>query len=300
MHYPKGIICPLATPLDAAENLDLAALHRLLDRSLPDLDAVFVLGSSGEFAALQEPTARQIVDATLDYVNGRAPVYVGISDTGTARVMENLKRVAHGGATAAVATSPYYYPLTDQEALIRHFTRIADASALPLILYNIPQNTHIHLTPASVQRLAQHPNIIGLKDSWGDMILFQEFLSAQNDNFAVLQGREQLAAACLWLGAAGIVSTVANFAPALLQQIVAAVRAGNHAQALVAQQAVTDLATVFDQGYWLAAMKTVLLELGMGTGRMAQPFPDCTPEQRMNIRQILKRAGVLRMEQTHG
>ncbi len=297
MHFPKGIICPLATPLDSEENLDLATLHQLLDYIIPSLDAVFVLGSSGEFAALKEQTARQIVDATLDYVNGRLPVYVGIADTSTARVIENLQRVAGGGATAVVATSPYYYPLADQASLLNHFTRIADASELPLILYNIPQNTHIHLTPTSVQRLAQHPNIIGIKDSWGDMILFQEFLRAQSDKFAVLQGREQLAAASLWLDATGIVSTVANFAPEMLQQIVSVVRAGNRAEALVAQRQVTDLARVFDQGYWLAAMKTVLLELGIGAGRMAQPFPDCTPEQRRTIRQILKQAGFLGMEQ---
>ncbi|CAG0956006.1 4-hydroxy-tetrahydrodipicolinate synthase [Anaerolineae bacterium] len=296
MHFPKGIICPLATPLDSGENLDLLTLRQLLDRILPGLDAVFVLGSSGEFAALKEQTARQIVDATLEYVNGRVPVYVGIADTSTARVIENLQRVARGGATAVVATSPYYYPLTDQASLINHFTRIADASELPLILYNIPQNTHIHLTPASVHQLAHHPNIIGMKDSWGDMILFQEFLHAQSNKFAVLQGREQLAAASLWLGAVGIVSTVGNFAPEMLQRIVSAVRAGNHAEALVVQHQVTDLARVFDQGYWLAAMKTVLLEIGIGTGRMAQPFPDCTPEQRRTIHQILKQAGLLKME----
>ena len=300
MHFPKGIICPLATPLDCEENLDLTTLHQSLDYILPSLDAVFVLGSSGEFAALREQTARQIVDATLDYVNGRLPVYVGIADVSTARAIEHLHRVARGGVTAVVATSPFYYPLTDQASLINHFARIADASELPLILYNIPQNTHIHLAPASAQRLAQHPNIIGLKDSWGDMILFQEFLKAQSDKFAVLQGREQLAAASLWLGATGSVSTLANFAPEMLQQIVSAVRAGNQAKALVAQRQVTDLARVFEQGYWLAALKTVLLELGIGTGRMAQPFPNCTPEQRRTIHWILKQAGLLGMEQTRG
>jgi dihydrodipicolinate synthase/N-acetylneuraminate lyase len=299
MLSPHGIICPLATPLDAEENLDKPILHRLLDHILPDLDAVFVLGSSGEFAVLKEQTAQQIVAATLDYVNGRVPVYVGIGDTSTARTIENLKCVVRNGATAVVATSPYYYPLTDQESLVSYFTQIAEVSELPLILYNIPQNTHIHLAPASVQRLAQHPNIIGMKDSWGDMILFQEFLAARSEKFAILQGREQLAAASLWLGGDGIVSTIGNFAPAMLQRIVGAVRAGDQTESRAAQHAVTDLARVFDQGYWLAAMKTVLLEMGMGTGRMAQPFPESTPEQRRCIQQILQEHGLVTKERTN-
>lgn len=296
MLSPHGIICPLATPLDAEENLDRSTLHRLLDYILPDLDAVFVLGSSGEFAVLKEQTARQVVDVTLDHVNGRVPVYVGIGDTSTARTIENLKRVARNGATAVVATSPYYYPLTDQESLVSYFTQIAEASARPLILYNIPQNTHIHLSLASVQRLSQHPNIIGMKDSWGDMILFQEFLAARSEKFAILQGREQLAAASLWLGGDGIVSTIGNFAPAMLQRIVRAVRAGDQIESLAAQRAVTDLAKVFDQGYWLAAMKTILKEMGLGTGHMAEPFPESTPDQRVQIRAILQAAGLICVE----
>lgn len=300
MSLPHGIICPIATPLDAEERIEVDTLHRLIDRVLPDLNGIFVMGSSGEFAVLKEETAQQMTDATLDYVNGRIPVYVGISDTGTARALGNLKRITRSGAAAVVATSPYYYPLSDQVALVRHFSMLADTSELPLILYNIPQNTAIHLAPASVQQLALHPNIIGMKDSWGDMILFQEFLTERSDKFALLQGREQLAATSLWLGADGIVSSLSNFAPGMLQKIVTAVRAGDRNESLQAQRAVTELAYLFDQGYWLAAMKTVLLELGIGNGRMAQPFPECTPEQRSHIRQILNKYHLIGTEGSHG
>lgn len=293
MHIPKGIICPLATPLDDEERVDVVTLRRLLDRILSEVDAIFVIGSSGEFPLLREAVTQQVVDATLEHVNGRIPVYVGVADAGTARVIDNLKRVARRGATAVVATSPFYYPISEQKALVDHFIRIAEASELPLILYNIPQNTGIHLAPESVQKLAQHANIIGIKDSWGDMILFQEFLRARSEKFAVLQGREQLAAACLWLGCDGLVSTLANFAPQMLRRILTAVQAGDREGALAAQRAVTDLAQIFSQGYWLVAMKAALAELGLGTGRLAAPLPEPTPEQRRRIRELLRSANLL-------
>jgi 4-hydroxy-tetrahydrodipicolinate synthase len=293
-----GIVCPLATPLDDNEQLDVSALHTLLDRIMPDLDGIFPLGSSGEFAALTERTADHLLDEVVSYVGGRMPVYVGIGETGTTRARDSLKRLARPGVDYVVACTSYYYPLTDQEAVAAHFLTLADASPVPLVLYNIPQNTATHIAPATAARLAEHPNIAGMKDSWGDMFLHQEFLALRNDNFGVMQGREQLAAASLWLGGDGIISALANFAPALLQQVAAAVREGDHERSLEVQRSITELARVFDQGYWLSALKAVLAELGIGTGRLATPLPACSPAQRERIRQILQQAQLLEGAQT--
>jgi 4-hydroxy-tetrahydrodipicolinate synthase len=289
----RGIICPLATPLDSDEGLDVAALHRLLDHILPHLDGVFALGSSGEFAMLTERVAEQLVDEVVGHVAGSVPVFVGVGDTGTVRALANLKRMAHAGVDYIVACSSYYYPIIDQDALARHFLTIADASPLPVVLYNIPQNTASPLAPATVARLSEHPNIVGMKDSWGDMMLHQEFLALRSSAFHVMQGREQLAAVSLWLGGDGVISGLANVAPALLQQIATGVREGDSAKAQQAQRAATTLAQVFEQGYWLSALKVVLAELGISTDRTAAPLPPCTPEQRANIRRILRAANLL-------
>lgn len=288
-----GIICPLATPLDDAEGVDVGALHRLLDRILPDLDGVFALGSSGEFALLTERVADHLVDEVVSQVGGRVPVFVGVGDTGTVRALANLKRMERAGVDYIVACSSFYYPITDQDALARHFLTIADASPLPVVLYNIPQNTASPLSPATAALLSEHPNIVGMKDSWGDMMLHQEFLSLRSSSFHVLQGREQLAAVSLWLGGDGVISALSNFAPALLQQIAAGVREGDSARAQGAQRAATTLARVFDQGYWLSALKVVLAELGTGTGRAATPLPQCTIDQRASIRRILQASNLL-------
>lgn len=293
-----GIVCPLATPLGEDEQLDVPALHRLLDRIMPDLDGVFPLGSSGEFALLTPSTAERLVDEVVSYVGGRMPVYVGIGAPGTTLALDNLKRLARPGVDYVVACTPFYYPLTDQGSVAAHFLALADASPVPLVLYNIPQNTATHIAPATAARLAEHPNIVGMKDSWGDMFLHQEFLALRSDTFQVLQGREQLAAASLWLGGDGVISALANFAPGLLQEMASAVREGDHARALEVQRTVTELARVFDQGYWLSALKATLAALRIGSGRLARPLPECTDAQREKIGLLLRQANLLEGAQT--
>lgn len=290
---PGGMICPLAVPLDDDENLDIVGLRRLLDYVLPEVDGIFVLGSTGEFAHLTERVAEQVVEVALEYVNGKVPFYVGVSEAGTRRAVELLRRAQRPGVDFVVACSSYYYAFNNQSALKEHFVRIADASPVPVILYNIPQNTAMNLTPASVQELAGHPNIVGLKDSWGDLFQFQEFLSIRPEGFVVMQGREQLAAISLWAGADGIVSALPNIAPKMLPRLAKAVRENNREAALAAQREVTRIAQIFDQGHWLSGLKAALRELGIGNGKAAQPIPVCTSEQITTIRQLLAEAQLI-------
>jgi dihydrodipicolinate synthase/N-acetylneuraminate lyase len=290
---PGGIICPLASPLLDDESLDVKGLRRLIETILPDLDGIFVLGSSGEFAMLSDEEADKAVSETVEIVAGRLPVYVGCSDAGTKRAISKLKRARHEGVGYVVATSSYYYTVTNQDAMFEHFTRIAEASPLPVILYNIPQNTGVNLQPATVRRLAQHPNVVGIKDSTGDMFQFQELLALKRDDFIVMQGREQLAAASLWLGADGIVSALPNIAPHFFRLLTDAVAAGDKESALGLQRSITQLAEIFDQGYWVSGLKAALFELGIGNGSPAQPIPRCHPDQFELIRRLLGKFDLL-------
>ena len=290
---PAGLVCPIATPLTENETLDVPAYQRLLDSIVNDLDGILVLGTTGEFALLRNEVAVHTVQVTTERVNGRIPVYVGIGDTGTQRVLEKLNFISETGADYGLVTSPYYYSVSDEESLARHFLTIADAAAVPILIYNIPQHTHVNLTPRLVSRLADHPNIVGLKDSWGDFFQFQEFLDLRNDNFSVFMGPEQLAAASLWLGADGIVSALSNFVPGLLQRLVADVRAGDQLQARATQQTITNLAALFQYGSVSSALKVVLSEMGICTDRVASPLPPCTAEQKEAIRNILQKEHVI-------
>ena len=289
VRLPQGIVCPLATPLNDDERLDQPALGRLLDFILPDVDGLLVLGSSGEFSLLRPEVSEQVIEAVVAHVDDRVPVYVGIGDTGTERTLSNMKRISQPGVECVVATSSYYYPVNDQLAMQRHFLTLADAARVPLILYNIPQNTASNLTPDSVAVLAEHPNVVGIKDSWGDMFQFQEFLAVRPPGFPVLQGREQLAAVSLWLGADGIISALSNIAPRLLQQVKDAVKSGESQAATRAQREVTRVASLFDQGYWLSALKVAIAELGFGSGRAARPIPELSAEQVARVRALVPR-----------
>ena len=239
------VICPIVTLLDDREELDVPSFRRLIEHLLPFVDGLFVLGSSGEFATLRSRVKSQAVRELVGCVGGRVPVYAGIGDTGTARALDNLAEYVELGVDAVVACAPYYFAAPDQAALARHFTDIADRSTVPVVLYNIPQYTGNSLEPATLQDLAQHPSIAGLKDSSADLILFQKFLAARGPNFRVFQGSEYLGAASLWLGADGIVSSLVNVAPELFRRLAAAVHAGDRDLALELQRQVTAAGRVF-------------------------------------------------------
>lgn len=285
---PAGVICPLATPLTDDETTDEGVLRRLVDHLVPDLDGLLVLGSSAEYALLRPEVAEAVVDIALDQVAGRVPVYVGIGDTGTSRAVANATRLWRPGVAAFAVTSGFYYPSADQSSLVRHFTEVSANVGAPVLLYNIPQNTAGNLDASSFARLADHDNIIGIKDSWGDFIQFQAYLDSAPDDFAVLQGREELTAAARWMGGAGVVSALANVAPRLLRAVIEAVDRADVAGARRAQHAVDRAAQLFATGHWLTSLKAAIAELGFGTGRSARPLPEAGPDQLRRIRDILQ------------
>lgn len=285
---PGGIVCPLVTPLTADGHLEERVFRALIDALVPDLDGLFVLGSSGELTWLPDDVAQRVALVAVDQVGGRIPVYVGVGDTGLSRTLARAERLAAAGADYVVVAAPFYYHVAEEASLIQHFVAVADEAAAPVVLYNIPQNTHLPLAPSVVGRLAEHENIVGLKDSAGDWFVFERFLALRTDGFSVLQGREQLAAISLWSGADGVISGMANFAPRLLRDLAASVRDERPRREILALQArVGELAGVFEQGNWLAGLKVTLEALGWDVGKPGAPIPPYDAEQRRVVRDIV-------------
>ncbi len=292
---PTGIVCPLVTPLTADGRLDEPVFRDLIEALVPDLDGLFVLGSSGELAWLPDDVALRVARVAVDHVGGRIPVYVGIGDTGLSRTLARSDRLADAGADYLVVAAPLYYPVAPEARIVEYFVSVADRAAAPILLYNIPQNTHLPLAPSAVRELARHPAIVGIKDSAGDWFAFEQFLALRSDGFSVMQGREGLAAISLWSGADGLISGMANFAPRLLQGLAASVHDERpRTETFSLQATVGELAAVFDQGYWLAGLKATLQACGWDVGEPGPPMPSCDADQRRVIDDIVAAHGMQR------
>jgi dihydrodipicolinate synthase/N-acetylneuraminate lyase len=285
---PGGIVCPLVTPLTPDGSLDEGVLRALIDALVPRLDGLFVLGSSGELTWLRDDVALRVAEVAVDQVAGRIPVYVGVGDTGLDRTLARADRLAIDGVDYLVVTTPFYYRVGSESHLVDYFATVAERVAAPVVLYNIPQNTRLPISPLVVRTLAAHPRIVGIKDSAGDWFAFEEFLAQRADDFSVMQGREELAAISFWSGADGLISAMANIAPYLLQQLAASIREQRpRADSLALQAEVGSLAAVFAQGEWLAGLKYALRALGWDVGEPSRPIPPCDAPQGQAVDRIL-------------
>jgi 4-hydroxy-tetrahydrodipicolinate synthase len=293
---PRGVVCPLATPLDPDGSFNAAAFERHFDAIVADVDGVFVLGSSGEHPWLPVDVTAEVAAVAAARIPDHVPLYRGIGEASTMRTLRQLDSADDRRVDFFVVTPPTYFPLSTDGAVIRHFVTIAEAAPRPVLLYNIPALAGNTISPSAVAELANHPNIAGIKDSAGDFVAFQDILRARSSTFAVLQGREQLLAASVLLGADGVVSSMANFAPRLLRALASAVTTGVVDDVRHLQGAINRLATLFDRGFWLCALKAALDECGFEVGAPSAPLPPVGAAQRREIARLLaeaRRAGWL-------
>lgn len=263
-----GVIVPMITPLTAEREIDEPAIGRLVAHLLAGgVAGIFALGSSGEGPWLTATQRRQVVEATARAGGGRVPVLAGVLAPGAGGAIEDAQAAAAAGADAVVVTTPYYFA-ADEATQLRHIEAVAAASALPVVLYNIPQMTHCPLDPAAVQRLAALPNIPAIKDSAGDWATFERFLAVRGayPRFRVLQGAEPQAARALLAGADGIVPGLGNLVPDRFARMVTCARSGDGAGALALQAEVDTLWELHQQGFWLVCLKYAAALLGFGSG----------------------------------
>ena len=229
----KGIIVPLLTPIRADETPDLSQMKRLTEYVLDGgVDALFVNGTSGEFARFTVGERFALVEATVGAARGRAPVITGISDCGSRMVAENAKRALDSGAEAVVTTLPYYFPMrsaTEQRLFIEH---VLDRSKLPVLLYNIPVVVGCSIDPEVLETLAGHPNLYGIKDTGGDIAYLSMLIRRFSDRMRVYVGDERLSLDGMRLGASGLVPSLANAFPRLLSQMWHAFSCGDEATCL--------------------------------------------------------------------
>ena len=229
----KGSIVALLTPMRADGSLDVPAWRRLLQwQCAQGSDAVVVGGTTGESATLSLDELGELVQTAADTVAGRIPIVAGIGGPDTRRAVRTLKAVAECGADAALAVTPYYNR-PPQRGMVTHFRSLADTDSLPLILYNVPGRTGSDLLPASVAQLADHDNIIGIKEASTAGGRLDALLAlARQYEFRVFSGDDPTACASMLAGAHGAVTVAGNVFPACYSRLCRAAVAGGRETAL--------------------------------------------------------------------
>src|SRR6516162_1167685 len=226
----RGIIPPVATPMQANEDLDLPRLKWFLDHLITSgVHGVFVLGTNSEFYAMDEKEKQQVIATAVEHVNGRVPVYAG-TGAETTREAVRLTKMAEKEVANGVSVITPYFVLPNQQEIYDHYRRIAENTSLPVVLYNNPATCGgVKIDVDTVGRLAEVPNILAIKDSSGDLQNTIEYLRVVPERFSVLQGRDTLIYQALIFGARGAVPATANIAPALVVAIYEAFQKGDAA-----------------------------------------------------------------------
>lgn len=282
---------PLISPLTIEGEPDEGATQALVNHILAGgCSGLFVLGGCGEGAWLTGGRRAAVIRAVVRAAAGRAPVLAGIMLPATGPAVEAACQAAGEGADAVVLGSPYYFSMDDATQR-RHVETVLKAVPLPVLLYNIPQATHHKLSPATVESVARHQRILGIKDSAGDFEAFQGFLAIKKNQaaFRVLQGDEHLAAASLLLGGDGLVPGMANFAPALFVSLRRAAANGDAATCAKLQEEIADLCSLYTHGHWLPALKAAVAALGIGNGLPSAPLGPATKDQCRAVERVRER-----------
>ncbi len=284
-----GIVPPLLTPLTPQGELDTAGLEQLLERVIEGgVSGVFVLGTTGEAPSLSYEVRRQTITAACQQAAFRVPVLVGVTDSAPSETIALAKHAAEAGAQAIVAAPPFYFPMNQQE-MIAYFTDLAEQSPLPLYLYNMPGMTKVFIEDGTVAELMKHENIIGVKDSSGDMNHFHRLmrLAAADPKFTVLIGPEELTAEAMLFGGHGGVNGGANLHPRLYVAMAEAAAAGDLPRARRLHSQVMQLAAMYrssaSSSTIIASLKYALSQLGVCGESTSSLFPSLQPHQRKAI-----------------
>lgn len=274
----SGIIPPMVTPL-LSDNLtlDIEGVKQLVEHLVSGgVHGIFILGTTGESTSLSYKTREQLIVESCKAVNGRVPVFVGITDTSIEESVHQALIAHNSGAAAVVAAPPYYYGL-GQEELYKYYWSLADQVSLPLFLYNMPSHTKINIDVKTVVRLSEHPNIIGLKDSSANAVYFQSLCHLLKTNFSLLVGPEEITAETVLMGGNGGVNGGANLFPKLYVALYDAAIAKDFARIEELQNLVMEISTrIYTVGSYgssyLKGLKGALSALGIISGNIAPPF----------------------------
>lgn len=282
----RGLGTALITPFKNNKSIDYEALDRLIDRQIAEgVDYIVVLGTTGEAATLTETEKSEIQQHVAQYVCHRVPLVLGMGGNNTAQLTDRIRKTDLSSYAALLSVCPFYNK-PSQEGLYQHFCAVAEASPIPVILYNVPGRTGVNLLPETVMRIyaAQPDKIAGVKEASGNVAQIKELIRLAKDKLWVISGDDGITSELMEAGAAGLISVAANAFTSDFRKIV--YNTGNEGAAL--QQRYAELVRLLFVEGNPAGIKTVLAQMGISQNELRLPLVSNSEQVRQEIREAME------------
>lgn len=289
----EGSIVALVTPFCADGSIDFAALERLVDFHLQNnTDAILVLGTTGESATMTDEEDNTVVAAVVKQVAGRVPVIAGSGSNSTATMLDKSLSYQRLGADGLLTITPYYNK-SNEEGIYQHFKTVADAVDIPCILYNIPGRCGCGISKYNVERLAAHPNVMGIKEASGNVAFAASIAHLLSDEFRMYSGEDALTVPLMSLGASGTISVWADVQPALVHEMCHAYLDGNVERAREIQIAGQPLIQALFSEVNPIPVKEALSQMGLLDLHYRMPLMPMADNTRAVLTAALKEADII-------
>lgn len=286
-----GMASAIVTPMTQT-GIDYEALGRFLEFQIESgINAIVVMGTTGENATIEPEDQKKVIGYTVEKVAGRIPVIAGTGTNNTEHVLQNTRNACQVGADAVLVVTPYYNKAT-QNGLITHFTKVADASTVPVILYNVPGRTGCNLLPKTVAKLAEHPNIAAVKEASGNMDQMVEIMTLCGDKLDVYCGEDSLTVPMMAMGAAGTISVLSNVAPREAVAMTDACMAGDYKTAAALQCKLLPLIRALFSEVNPIPAKAAVSAMGFGEEYLRLPLTPMEAPTRAVLYEQMRKLGI--------
>ncbi len=285
-----GVVPAMATPFTADHRLDEGRVGELIESYIKaGVHGISVAGSQGEFFALERDEHIRLLELSMRAIDGRVPLYAGTGGATTRDAIALTQAAEAMGADLALVITPYFVQPT-QDELVAHYTAVARATKLPVMLYNNPPRTSVNVLPATLARcMRAADNIVGMKDSGGDLTQSIEYLLTAPRPALLFSGRDTIALSMMFHGAQGTISPAANVFPELMVRMYDALRAGNHEEALRLSNVFAPLRAAWAWGSFPVVIKEAMTLAGRGAGPTRPPVAALPEKVRADLEAVVKR-----------
>ena len=288
----QGMATAMVTPMDAQGDIDYDAMGRFIDWQIDSgINALVVMGTTGENATIEPEDQTAVIRYTVERAAGRIPVIAGTGTNNTEHVLRNTRSACEVGADAVLVVTPYYNKAT-QNGLIKHFYTVADASTVPVIVYNVPGRTGVNIQPKTLAALAEHPNIAGVKEASGNMAQMVEMAAVCGDKMDIYSGEDALTVPMMAMGAKGTISVLSNVVPRESVAMTDACLAGDYKTAAAWQCRLLPLINALFSEVNPIPAKAAVSAMGFGEDSLRLPLTPMEDATRRKLYEEMRKLGI--------